>query len=170
LIELILVMALLAIVIAVSAPALSNFFRGRTLDSEARRFVSLTRYGQSRAVSEGIPMMVWIDTRLGAYGLEPEPGYGVLDHNAPSFALTNELRIAVADWPVLSSQSAQAQQTGQPDPNRPRLHFQPDGFIGESSPKTVEIRDKTGKSIWITQSRNWRNYEIDINASQNALR
>src|SRR5689334_18148384 len=50
LIELILVMALLAIVMAVSAPALSNFMRGRTLDSEARRFVSLTRYGQSRAV------------------------------------------------------------------------------------------------------------------------
>src|SRR5207249_2115896 len=53
LIELILVMALLAIVLAVSAPALSTFFQGRTLDSEVRRFLSLTRYGQSRAVSEG---------------------------------------------------------------------------------------------------------------------
>src|SRR5437667_3469223 len=58
LIELILVMALLVIVMAVSAPALSNFFRGRTLDSEARCFMSLTRYGQSRAVSEGIPMVL----------------------------------------------------------------------------------------------------------------
>src|SRR5437763_11469882 len=60
LIELILVMALMSIVIALIAPSLSNFFRSRTLDSEARRFVSLTRYVQSRAVSEGIPMMVWI--------------------------------------------------------------------------------------------------------------
>jgi prepilin-type N-terminal cleavage/methylation domain-containing protein len=45
LIELILVMALLSIVLAVSAPALSGFFRGRTADAAARRLVSLIRYG-----------------------------------------------------------------------------------------------------------------------------
>src|SRR6266516_1572443 len=70
LIELIVVMAMLMIVLAVAAPSLSNFFRGRTLDSEARRFVSLTRYGQSRAVSDGVPMLLWIDTRQRAYGWE----------------------------------------------------------------------------------------------------
>src|SRR5437773_775638 len=43
LVELILVMALLGIVLAVSAPSLSNFFHGRTLDSEARRLMALTR-------------------------------------------------------------------------------------------------------------------------------
>src|SRR5262249_9004612 len=36
LIELILVMALLTVAVSVTAPALSNFFRGRALDSEAR--------------------------------------------------------------------------------------------------------------------------------------
>ncbi len=60
LIELILVMAMLAIVISVALPSLKGFFRGRNLDSEARRFLSLTRYGQSRAVSEGVPMVLWI--------------------------------------------------------------------------------------------------------------
>src|SRR5213080_192627 len=54
LIELILVMALLSIVLAVSAPALSSFFRGRNIDAEGRRLVSLIRYGQGRAVSEGV--------------------------------------------------------------------------------------------------------------------
>src|SRR5437867_13133540 len=78
LIELILVMALLAIVMAFSAPALTSFFRGRTLDSEARRFMALTRYGQSRAISEGVPMMLWIDTRRGTYGLQEEPGYNAV--------------------------------------------------------------------------------------------
>src|SRR5262249_21799177 len=72
LIELMLVMALLAVVLAVSAPSLSKFFKGRTLDSEARRFVSLTRYGQSRAVSEGVPMMLWIDPKERTYGLQEE--------------------------------------------------------------------------------------------------
>src|SRR2546421_9923316 len=82
LIELILVMAMLLIVLAVSAPALSNFFRGRTLDSEARRFLSLTRYGQSRAVSEGGPMVLWIDAKNGTYGLQEEASYAQADPRA----------------------------------------------------------------------------------------
>ena len=63
LIELILVMAMLLIVLGIAFPSLKRFFRGRNLDSEARRFLSLTQYGQSRAVSEGFPMVLWIDAR-----------------------------------------------------------------------------------------------------------
>src|SRR5512143_2179039 len=63
LIELILVMALLTIVISLTAPKLSRFFHGRTLDSEARRLLALTRSGQSRAVSEGLPMDLWVDAK-----------------------------------------------------------------------------------------------------------
>ena len=54
-------MALLTIVISLTAPSLSRFFHGRTLDSEARRLLALTRSGQSRAVSEGMPMDLWVD-------------------------------------------------------------------------------------------------------------
>src|SRR6266850_7421868 len=61
LMELILVMTVLAVAVWIAAPALANFFRGRTLDSEARRFLSLTRHGQSRAVAEGVPMELWLD-------------------------------------------------------------------------------------------------------------
>src|SRR5437763_109192 len=66
LIELVLVMTILLIVFSVALPSLKGFFRGRNLDSEARRFLSLTRYGQSRAVSEGVSMVLWMDTRRGA--------------------------------------------------------------------------------------------------------
>src|SRR5262245_32345834 len=82
LIELILVMALLMIVAAVSFPSLRNFFQGRSLDSEARRFLSLTRYAQSRAISEGIPMVLWLDAREGTYGLQAETGYLDIDSKA----------------------------------------------------------------------------------------
>src|SRR5215467_5625288 len=75
LIELILVMTVLTIAASITAPALANFFRGRSLDSEARRMLSLIRQGQSRAVSEGVPMELWIDAQQGAYGLEAEPSY-----------------------------------------------------------------------------------------------
>ena len=55
------------------------------------------------------------------------------------------------------------------------LRFQSDGFVGETSPQSVVIREekdgtRTDESIWITQSRNRLNYEIHTNALQNALR
>src|SRR3954462_714543 len=85
LIELILVMALLMIVLAVSAPSLQGFFKGRNLDAEARRLYSLTSYAQSRAVSEGIPMLVWFDTRQRMYGLRAASSYLPIDPKAVEF-------------------------------------------------------------------------------------
>ena len=82
LIELILVMAILTLAVSITAPALSNFFRGRTLDSEARRLLALSREGQSRAVSEGVPMELWFDTKQGIYGLEAEPSFEPQDAKA----------------------------------------------------------------------------------------
>src|SRR5437016_3625622 len=43
LIELILVMVMMLAILSVVAPSLSKFFKGRNLDSEARRMVALTR-------------------------------------------------------------------------------------------------------------------------------
>src|SRR6185436_5072643 len=87
LIELILVMTVLTIAASITAPALANFFRGRTLDSEARRFLALTRQGQSRSASEGLPMELWLDVQQGAYGLEAEPSYEPEDPKAVNFTL-----------------------------------------------------------------------------------
>jgi type II secretion system protein H len=170
LIELILVMALLVIVIAVAAPSLSRFMRGRTLDSEARRFVSLTRYGQSRAVSEGVPVVLWINTRQGSYGLRQEAGYTEQDAKAVDFLLGKDLRVEVASLPAQLGPLAQARATRQTDPNTPMLRFPPDGFIDETSPQSVVLRDQSGESIWITQSRNRLNYEIHTNVLRNATR
>ena len=47
------------------APAMSNFIRARAVDSEARRLFALMHAGQSRAVSEGLPMMLWVDEKQG---------------------------------------------------------------------------------------------------------
>ena len=170
LIELILVMALLVIVIAVAAPSLSRFMRGRTLDSEARRFVSLTRYGQSRAVSEGVPVVLWINTRQGSYGLRQEAGFTEQDAKAVDFLLGKDLRVEVAGLPAQHGPLAQARATRQTDPNSPMLRFPPDGFIDETSPQSVVLRDQRGESIWITQSRNRLNYEIHTNTLRNASR
>src|SRR6187551_2505075 len=82
LIELMLVMTILLIVMAVAFPSLRGFFRGRNLDSEARRLLSLIRYGQSRAANEGVPMVLWIDAKRRTYGLEAATGYLDVDEHA----------------------------------------------------------------------------------------
>ena len=167
LIELILVMAMLLIVIGVSAPTLSKFFHGRTLDSEARRFVSLTRYGQSRAVSEGVPMVLWIDPKLGTYGLQQEVSYTEVDAKAVEYALGKDLRVEVTAAAVQPGQLMQARPTAR---NLPMLRFRADGFISETSPERITFYEGERESVLITPSRNRLHYEIATNQLQNVRR
>lgn len=169
LIELIVVMALLATVLAVAAPSLSRFFRSRTLDSEARRFIALTRYAQSRAVAEGIPMLLWIDTERGAYGLAAESTYTDQDDKAVEFTLDETLQIEVE--PSVSTQSATTGLTAlsRPSNRLQSIRFTPEGFINGTSPEWILIRQGAEDAVLICQSRTRLNYEIQSN-NQLALR
>ncbi|MDB6110137.1 MAG: hypothetical protein JWR69_1887 [Pedosphaera sp.] len=150
LIELILVMALLTVVIGIAAPKLSKFFRGRTQDAEAGRFLSLTHYGQSRAASEGVPMTLWIDARNGTYGLQQQTGYTDGDRKAVDFTLDKALQIEVANAPKSAG-------TGR---DLPAIRFMPDGTLGSTSVTGVSIKEGETQPLWIVQSANGLNYEI----------
>src|SRR6266576_1390544 len=97
LIELILVMAILTIAVSITAPTLGRFFSGRALDSEARRLLALTHNGQSRAVTEGFPVELWVDARQRTYGLEAEFSSGTggndRDSKAEDFTLDRDVKI-----------------------------------------------------------------------------
>lgn len=169
LIELILVMAMLLIVLAVAFPSLKGFFRGRDLDSEARRFLSLTRYGQSRAISEGVPTVLWIDAQQGIYGLQVQAGYTDDDRKAVEFQVDDELQVEVRASAVAAPSSA-VRKTISGLGNLPMIRFQPDGFISEASPESILFRQGSDDAIWITQSSNRLNYEIQANQSPTTLR
>lgn len=164
LIELILVMALLLIVLAVSAPQLQRFFKGRNLDSEARRFLSLTVYGQSRAISEGVPMLLWMDPRQGTYGLRAASGYMDPDAKAVEFTLDPNLRMEVTQ--PFQSTSLQPVLSDRMVGNLPSIRFTPDGFIADGSPAEVLIiqEDKARQApddiIAAVQSTNRLRYEL----------
>ena len=173
LIELILVMALLTVVISLTAPRLSRFFHGRTLDSEARRLLALTRSGQSRAVSEGMPMDLWVNAAEGAFGLEAEPSFDASDPKAVEFAVDSGLKIEVVNKTLLPpaptmNRSRQASTTGTASTPRvvlarsglPTIRFLPDGSIGENSPQMLCLTSADGGSLWLAQSRDGVSYEI----------
>jgi type II secretion system protein H len=147
---LILVLTLLAIVASLVAPTLSNFVRGRALNSEARRLLSVTRAAQSRAVSEGTPILVWIDTAHGAYGVERESTSAKTDPKAMEFSVDGNVTMAVPDLKAVATMVR----------HLPAIRFLPEGTIDEGSPQTVHLADPTGASLWLVQSANRMDYEI----------
>jgi type II secretion system protein H len=150
LIELVLVMALLVVAISVTAPVLSRFFQGRTLDSEARRLLSLTRAGQSRAVSEGAAALLWIDGPQGEYGLELESASRAGDPKAENFTVADGVQIeAVNAAPVAVGGR-----------KLPAVRFQPDGTIGDSSPSTLRVAGADGAVLWLVEESNHMTYAI----------
>jgi type II secretion system protein H len=169
LIELLLVLALLAIVLLVSLPSLSGFFRGRALESEARRLLSLTRMGQSRAVSEGIPVWIWVDPEQRSYGAEQEQGWDERDTRAVELTLEKDVTIDVVNTnpPATRFLLQMPGKSATPDPraNLPRIKFLPDGSIAEGSPSTVILSDASGAKLMVTQSPNRLHYEIARNTN-----
>lgn len=148
LIELILVMALLMIVTSISAPSLGKFFAGRTISSEAKRIVGLTRYGQSRAVSEGVPMVLWLDLTQRSYRLAEDETFTVdQDAKALDFNLAADLKMDVLDPSSMQN-------------NRATIRFLPDGSFGINSCEALVLDDGKREKLWVTLAENRLHYEI----------
>lgn len=182
LIELILVMALITIVVSVSLPSLKGFFKGRDLDSEARRFLSLTRYGASRAVAEGIPIELYVDTQQRLYGLRAQAGFLERDTKRVEYKLPAEVLLEVTAAPAKKSSGEDnldnpdeqflnnAEDTSDTGNPIKVIRFNSDGFIGDKSPAAVILRQRgedglpnaEGEAIAIAQSATRLNYEIRV--------
>jgi len=158
-------MAMLLIVLGVAFPSLQHFFRGRNLDSEARRFLSLTHYGQSRAVSEGVPMNLWIDARDRSYGLQAAAGYTDTDSKAVAFALDKDLQLEVSMPAVAASALQRSRMATGAGGTLPMIRFSPDGSISDPSPERILIRQGREDAIGMVPSANRLRYEIEANDS-----
>ena len=154
LIELVLVMAILIVVLSMSGTSLTSFFKGRSLEAEGKRFLALTRHAQDRAVSEGATMSLWVDKAQRKYGVEAVISFGEEDAEAKEFELGLDLEIELT-WP----QSAVIQQRG----GEIVLRFGPDGFIEETNPELITIKEKDGEAVYIVPTLNRLNYEITTN-------
>jgi type II secretion system protein H len=151
LIELILVLALLVIFTSIATPAMSRFIRGRALDTEARRLLALTHLAQSRAVSEGMPMMLWVDEKSDSYGFASETSAQNSDPKAETLNVDSTLAVSVV------STTAGVPTTFN---NFPAIRFQADGTVDENSPPTLKLTDSDGFSRWLVATKFRTGYEI----------
>lgn len=155
-------MTLLAVILAIASPSLSRFFRSRSLDSEARRFMALTRAAQARAVSEGVPMVVWLETKSRAYGLNADKTFVENDTKAEQFTVDASLEVLVqhsADA-LAAAQALQFKNEKLDTGELYTLRFNPDGFVSASSPEVIVFRQQNNGEVWVAQSRNRLSYEI----------
>ncbi len=172
LIEMILVMALLVVAVSMVSPRLSGFIRGRALESEARRVLALTHAARSRAISESMPVLLWLDATVGRYGVERETPGQKGDPLAQEFTVDDHLRIAFDQAQRLIGQTLTSTRTtgllpgissSQRPTNartEPSIRLLPDGTIDEDSPNAIRIEDSDGSVLWLVEGSDRRHYEI----------
>jgi type II secretion system protein H len=138
LVELILVMALLALVMGFAAPSLSRSVRARRLAQEAVRFVALTEFARNEAVSRGIPMTVWIDTAAGRFGFAPKTGFTAPGMRSREFAVEEPAQIEIAAGDAEAVVTAvEFSPDGTPDPGAmERVRFTAPSEAGVAAVKT----------------------------------
>jgi prepilin-type N-terminal cleavage/methylation domain-containing protein len=150
LVELILVMVLLVVAVSLVAPNLGGFVRARALDSEARRLIAMMNEGKARAISEGMPMVLWLDEKNNGYGLEEETPAQKTDPDAENFSADGNIAIAVMN---LSGSATMFN-------NLPAIRFLADGTVDENSPQTVKLTGSGGDARWLLESADRTGYEI----------
>lgn len=166
LIEMILVMALLVVAVSMVSPRLAGFIRARTLESETRRLLSLSNAARARAISEGAPVILWLEASTGRYGMELETPGKNGDPHSIEFTADADLQIAFTTATSLVGQTATS-----PRPvtlpgvrpvtqrNVPSIRMLPDGSVDESSPEAIRISDALGGSLWLVEGSDRRHYE-----------
>lgn len=159
LVELIVVMVLLLIVASMVAPRMSSFFRGRALSSEARRMLSLINYGQSRAVAEGVPVLLWLDPGKSTYGLEVQAGHAGGSDRLDVFTAEPTLRFEIPATTDLPVSEQGDEQLGLPE-GLAAIRFNPDGFFDEASVQKIVIRQGDEAALEIVPTANRLGYEI----------
>ena len=147
LVELIIVMMLLAIVAALSVPSLSRSMRQRNLDEEATRLLALTEYGRDEAVSQGVPMIVWIDAKGQRYGIEPKSGFDADESRSREYAKHPDVNVEI-DKAVASGGVVEA------------MEFAPDGALTNTSVDAVRLVDRAQSAINVSRTVDGWSYEL----------
>ena len=147
LVELIIVMTLLAIVAAIAVPSLSRSMRQRNLDEEATRLLALTEYGRDEAVSQGVPMIVWINAKGQRYGVKPKSGFDSDETRSREYAMNPDVNVEI-DKTVASGGVVEA------------MEFAPDGALTTSSVETVRLVDRAKSAISVARTPDGWSYEL----------
>jgi len=151
--ELILVMFLLAVIMALSAPVLSRFFRGRNVDVESRRILALTRFAREQAISESAPTEVWFDVNQRDYGVRALRGFFIPTNQCYRFELKEGVEL----------EPAEGRTSNWLTNGLASILFLPDGTVDLVSVPVLKIFREGEDPLWIVRSNKRMAYEVKNN-------
>jgi prepilin-type N-terminal cleavage/methylation domain-containing protein len=148
LLELIIVMAVLTVMMAIAAPSLSSSLRAHNLEQAGAQLLALTEYGRDEAISQGIPMDVWLNPANGQYGVNAKAGFPGDATRDKRYTLATDLHFDTTAAAVPSGHQLNAAE------------FEPDGTLDPSSNAVMRIVDRTGAGVSVTQTADGFGYEV----------
>jgi Tfp pilus assembly protein FimT len=134
--ELILVMLVISVVLALSAPSLRGFFASRQTADAAMTMMSLTKYARSQAVAQGRRYRLNIDAASGTYWLAVQQGGAFVDLNSEMGR-----RFQLPEGATVSL------RLDAPGSDAAYVQFYPNG---RSDTATIEIRGRQGDVFLVT--------------------
>jgi len=131
----------------------------------------MTRSGQNRAVSEGIPIDLWVDATAGIIGLDAEPSFETMDPRAVEFNLDNGVQIEIAKSTVVAPTKttlsplqtvsiASVPRVNLTHSGLPTIRFLPGGTVSDTSPQSLRLTGRDGVSLWVALAQDKMSYEI----------
>jgi prepilin-type N-terminal cleavage/methylation domain-containing protein len=165
LIELIIVMVVLAVLLALVAPSLTSSFRGRNLEQAGAQVLAVTEYGRDEAISQGVPVDVWINPANGQFGIAVKAGFPGDPARLKHYALQPELRFDAAASPG-GAGTATASNGGIATPPVATgqgvtvAEFQADGTLDSSSNPTIRILGNAHSAVALTETSDGYGYEL----------
>jgi len=141
-------MTLMVTILGVSAPALSRSFQGRAVKQEAARLLAMAEYAREEAISQGVPMVVWIDAQGGRFGTQAKSGYEGDASRQKELALAPTIHVTLAE--------EKAPQDGRTI----AMEFDPDGTPAPSNISSIKVADQHEEVATLALSNDGWGYEI----------
>lgn len=124
--------------------------------------LSLTHYAQSRAVSEGVPVVLWINPADSTYGLTIQSTFSDPegDMRAVKYTVEAGLTLETPQGAVAAISEQDDEKLGITTEDLSVIRFTPDGFFDESSVNKITIRQGAEAALELVPTVNRLGYEI----------
>ena len=130
-----------------AAPSLSRSMHQRYITDEATRLLAATEYARDEAVSQGVPMTVWIEPASGRFGVAPKAGFLGADERNREFEVHPDIHFetskAVATHGIIQA-----------------AEFAPDGAPDAANLSEIRLVDRFNSSVTIARTSDGWAYEI----------
>lgn len=165
LLELVLVLALLALIMALAAPSLRGWARGTRFRNAADGIASTARWARAQSIVQGCIYRMEIDTTGGKYAVSKQSGndfFAVVPPGGQSRELGEDVKIELlAPNGTRYQTSYVSPSTGSLSVNNEAdvqaIYFYP---TGRTDPAMIRLQDNDGKSIAVVCSTAAENFQV----------